>query len=204
MAKFTRADIRRILGDAHTEDIENQLIALHLGVVDPLKDQIAQYNADADKMQDVQKELDDLKAKGDDGWKEKHDNVKKEFDDYKKEQTDKETREAKTKAAKAYFEGKGIEGSNLNLALRSCGNEIDALELDGDKIKDTAALDNLVSGDLAGLVNKAGTSFRIDMGGKLTSAGKKITKEEILSIKDGSARRKAMMENSELFLPAQK
>lgn len=204
MAKFTRADIRRILGDAHTEDIENQLIALHLGVVDPLKDQIAQYKADADKMQDVQKELDDLKAKGDDGWKDKYDTVKKEFDDYKKEQTDKEAREAKTKAAKAYFEGKGIDGTNLNLALRSCGNEIDALELDGDKIKDTAALDNLVSGDLAGLVSKAGASFRIDMGGKLTNAGKKITKEEILSIKDGSARRKAMMENSELFLPANK
>ena len=55
MAKFTRADIRRILGDAHTEDIENQLVALHLGVVDPLKDQIAQYKTEAEKLPAVQK-----------------------------------------------------------------------------------------------------------------------------------------------------
>ena len=46
MAKFTRADLRRILGEAHTEDIENQIVALHLGVVDPLKDQIATYKND--------------------------------------------------------------------------------------------------------------------------------------------------------------
>ena len=50
MAKFTRAEIRNILGDACTEEIENRLVALHLGVVDPLKDDLTKYKADAEKL----------------------------------------------------------------------------------------------------------------------------------------------------------
>lgn len=185
------------------EKIE-QIIEAHAETVDALKEEVAKYKAEAQELPATKKELEDLKAKGDDGWKEKHDAVKREFDEYKNGQTAKETKAAKEKAARAYFEGKGIDGANLNIAIRSCGAEIDSLELDGDSIKDTAALDALLGGDLAGLVSKPNTNVRIDMGGKLTNQGKTITKEEILSIKDGSTRRRAMMENPDLFLPAQK
>lgn len=181
------------------EEKIDQIIDAHAETVDGLKADISKYKGDAEKLPAVQKELDDLKAKGDDGWKEKHDNVKKEFDNYKSGVEAKETKAAKEKAVRAYFEGKNIEGSNLNLAMRSCGAEIDALELDGEKIKDTASLDALVSGDLAGLVAKANPNVRIDMGGKLNNKGNAITKEDILAIKDGSARRKAMAENPALF-----
>ena len=51
MAKgFTRAEIRNILGDAHTDEIENALVALHIGVVDPLKDERDRYKAEAEKL----------------------------------------------------------------------------------------------------------------------------------------------------------
>ena len=63
-----------------------------------------------------------------------------------------ETKAAKEKAVKAYFEGKNITGANLDIAMRGCRDEIGAIELDGDKIKDTAALDALVNGTFAGLV----------------------------------------------------
>ncbi len=172
--------------DAHTETIEG------------LKADLNKYKADAEKLPTVQKELDDLKAAGDDGWKEKHDAVKKEFDDYKANIAAKETKATKEKAVKAYFESKNIEGANLNLAMRSCGAEVDAVELDGDKIKDTKALDALISGDFASLVTKPGV--RVDMGARLNNnGGKAVTKEDIIAIKDGTARRKAMMENPELF-----
>ena len=65
MAKFTRAEIRKIIGESCTDEIENQLVALHLGVVDPLKDDVTRYKADAEKLPGVQKDLDDLKAQGD-------------------------------------------------------------------------------------------------------------------------------------------
>ena len=55
MAKFTRAEIRKIIGENCTDEIENQLVALHLGVVDPLKDDVTRYKADAEKLPGVQK-----------------------------------------------------------------------------------------------------------------------------------------------------
>ena len=177
----------------------DSIVEMHTETVDGLKEEINKYKANAEKLPSIQKELDDMKAKGDDGWKEKHDAVKKEFDDYKTAQTEKETREAKTKAARAYFEGKNIEGANLNLAIRSCKAEIDALEMDGESIKDTATLDALISGDLSSLVSKPTSNVRIDMGGKLNNSGKSVTKEDIMAIKDGTARRQAMMENPGLF-----
>lgn len=176
----------------------DQIIDAHTETVNGLKDDIAKHKADAEKLPTVQKELDDLKAAKGDGWKEKHDAVKKELDDYRAEITKKETRTAKEKAVKAYFEGKHIEGANLNIAMRSVGAEIDALELDGEKIKDSAALDALINGDLAGLVSKP--SVRVEMSKGLNNdSGKPITKEDIMKIKDGTARRKAMAENPELF-----
>ena len=181
-----------------TDEQVDSIVEMHTETVDGLKADIAKYKGDAEKLPAVQKELDDLKAKGDDGWKDKHDAVKKELDDYRAEITKKETRAAKEKAVKAYFEGKHIEGANLNIAMRSVSAEIDALELDGEKIKDSAALDALIKGDLASLVAKPGV--RVDMGNRLNNnGGKPLTREEIIAIKDGSARRKAMAENPELF-----
>lgn len=198
--KIVMALTRKMLkAMAIDEEKIDQIIEAHAETVDALKGEIEQYKGDAEKLPAVQKELDELKSGGDDGWKEKHDTVKKDFDDYKAGIEAKEAKAAKEKAARAYFEGKNIEGANLNLAMRSCGAEIDALELDGDKIKDTASLDALVSGDLATLVTKSSNTVRIDMGGKLNSPTKPVTKEDIMSIRDGSARRKAMMENPELF-----
>lgn len=182
-----------------TDEQVDSIIEMHTETTDGFKADLAKYKADAEKLPGVQKELDDLKAKGDDGWKDKHDKVQKELEDYKAEQAAKETKAAKEKAAKAYFESKNISGANLNLAMRSSAAEIAALELDGENIKDTASLDSLVSGDLAGLVSKPGNNVRVDMGGKLNTPAKNVTKEDIVSIKDGAARRKAMMENPELF-----
>lgn len=155
MAKFTRAEIRNILGDACTEEIENRLVALHLGVVDPLKDDLTKYKADAEKLPGVQRELDDLKAAGDGGYKEKYEREHSAFEAFKTDITEKEAKAAKEKAVRAYFESKNITGANLDLAMRGCGEEMAALEMDGDKIKDAKSLDALVEGTYKGLVSTA-------------------------------------------------
>lgn len=68
MASFKRSEIRKILGEACTEEIENALVALHMSVLDPLKDerdelkaQADKYKADAEKLTGVQEQLDALK-----------------------------------------------------------------------------------------------------------------------------------------------
>lgn len=197
MSKFTRAEIRNILGEACTEEIENRLVALHLGVVDPLKDDLTKYKADAEKLPSVQKELDDLKAAGDGGYKEKYEKEHSAFEAFKTDITAKESKAAKEKAVRAYFESKNITGANLDLAMRGCGEEMAALELDGEKIKDTKSLDALVDGTYKGLVSKQ--TVRVDTGARFNGGGKPMTKDEIMQITDRAERRAAIAANMDLF-----
>lgn len=177
------------------EKIE-QIIEAHTETVNALKEERDKFKGDAEKLPTVQKELDDLKAKGDDGWKEKHDKVKKEYDDYKNEVTAKESKAIKEKAVRAFYEEKGITGKNLEIAMRGSRAEIDGIEMDGDKIKDTASLTALVEGDFSALVStttKKGAKTATPPGGK-TEPSAPRSKEEILKIKDPVERQKAWAE----------
>lgn len=192
---------RRLLkGMGLTDEQVDTIIEAHTDTVDGLKSEIGRYKADAEKLPTVQKELDDLKAKGDDGWKDKHDKVKKDFDDYKTGVESEKSKAAKEKAARAYFEGKNIIGKSLELAMRASAAEIAGLELDGENIKDTAALDGLIAGDLAGLVGS--TSLRGPNSPNPpanTGGGTGKTKAEIMAMKDPVARQMEIAKNPSLF-----
>lgn len=149
---------RKLLkGMGLTDEQVDTIIEAHTDTVDGLKADIGKYKADAEKLPGVQKELDDLRAAGDGGYKEKYEKEHKAFETYKTNITAKETRAAKEKAVRAYFESKNITGANLDLAMRGCGEEMSALEMDGDQIKDTKSLDALISGTYKGLVSTVST-----------------------------------------------
>lgn len=174
----------------------------HKTDLDAIKEQRDTYKADAETLAKVQKELDDLKASGGEGWKDKHETLKKEFEDYKKGVTAKETKAAKEAAARAYYESKGITGKALDIALRGSGAEIEGLELgENGKIKDPTALEALVKGDFSGLVSITTTTGAntanppANNGGGMTKADiyKKDDKGRYLM--SASERQKALMEN---------
>ena len=135
-----------------TEEQVDSVVEMHTETVDGLKADIGKYKADAEKLPGVQKELEDLKAKGDGGYKEKYEQEHKDFEAYKSGVEAKQTRAAKEKAVMEHLKSKGVQEANLKLAMRSLSAEIDAAELDGEKLKDVSAFDSLLDGDLKGLV----------------------------------------------------
>jgi hypothetical protein len=183
-----------------TDEQVDSIIEMHTDTVDGLKADVTKYRADAEKLPGVQKELDDLKAKGDDGWKDKHDKLKSEYEKYKGDVESKAARTAKEAAVRAFFESKGITGKNLDIAMRGIRSDLDGYELDGEKIKDTKTLEDLVKGDYAGLVITTSTSGAHTANPPASNGGGTgKTREEILGIKDGTARRAEMMKNTHLF-----
>ena len=149
---------RKLLkGMGLTDEQVDTIIEAHTDTVDGLKDDVSKYKSDAEKLAGVEKELNDLKAMGDGGYKDKYEKEHKAFEDYKADVTAKESKAAKEKAVRAYFESKNITGANLDLAMRGCGEEMAALEMDGEKIKDTKLLDALVDGTYKGLVSTTQT-----------------------------------------------
>lgn len=144
---FTRKALKAM---GLTDEQVDSIMDLHVEVTDGLKEKIEAAEKKAADYDEVKKQLE--ASKGGKDYKSEYDKLKGEFDAYKKDVTEKEVAAAKTKAGRAYFESKGIKGGNLEIAMRGAKDEISALELDGDKIKDTKALDALISGDYKGLI----------------------------------------------------
>lgn len=180
-----------------TDEQVDTIIEAHAETVDGLKDKLSKVDADAAKLADVQKELDGLKAGGD--YKDKYEKEHKAFEEYKSGITAKETRAAKEKAVRAYLESKSITGGNLDIAIRGMNAEIDAAELDGDKIKDTKPLDELIGGTYKGLVVTSKVTGRDTPNPPGNGDGKVVNKATIMAIKDAKERQKAIAENHELF-----
>ena len=182
-----------------TDEQVDTIIEAHADTVDGLKADVSKYKSDAEKLAGVEKELNDLKAMGDGGYKEKYEKEHKAFEDYKADITAKESKAAKEKAVRAYFESKNITGANLDLAMRGCGEEMAALEMDGDKIKDTKSLDALIGGTYKSLVS----TTQIKGANPATPPGSTgngaMTKDQIMQIKDRAERRAAIAANINLF-----
>ena len=162
-----------------TDEQVDSIIEMHSETVDGLKEQVKTYKADAEKLPNVQKELDDLKAAGDGGFKEKFEKEHSDFENFKKTIQEKETKAAKESAAKAFFESKGITGNSLEIAMRGSSAEIAALDLDGEKIKDSSALDALVNGTFKALVSTTTTKGANIPNPPVTTANKAYSADDI-------------------------
>lgn len=191
---------RKLLkGMGLTDEQVDTIIEAHTDTVDGLKADISKYKTDAEKLPGVQKELDNLKAVGDGGYKEKYEKEHSAFEAFKTDITAKESKAAKEKAVRAYFESKNITGANLDLAMRGCGEEMAALELENGKIKDTKSLDALMDGTYKGLVSTTRTKGADPANPPANAGGGAMTKDQIMQIKDRAERRAAIAANMNLF-----
>ena len=190
---FTRATIRNLAKESGVDlpkELEDALVSEHLTARNAYAEE--QVKAELEK-QPAEKAVNVKDS-------EEYKTLKQSFDDYKAEIANKQAKEAKEKAVRAFYESKGITGKNLEIAMRGSRAEIDGIELDGDKIKDNSALDALVNGDFSGLVattTTKGANTANPPANNGTGTGK--TREEILAIKDGSVRRAEMAKNPHLF-----
>ena len=142
---FTRATIRNLAKESGVElpkELEDALVSEHLTA----------RNAYAEEQVKAELEKQPAEKAGNVKDSEEYKTLEKSFNDYKAEIANKQAKEAKEKAVRAFYESKGITGKNLEIAMRGSRAEIDGIELDGDKIKDNSALDALVKGDFSGLV----------------------------------------------------
>lgn len=126
---------RKLLkGMGLTEEQVDTIIEAHTDTVDGLKADVSKYKTDAEKLSNVQKELDDLKAAGDGGYKEKYEEAKKSLEDFQAAQTAKEAKEAKEKAYRALLKEAGVSEKRIDAVIKV--TNFDTVEMDGEKIKD--------------------------------------------------------------------
>ena len=127
-----------------TDDQVDFVMEGNAETVDGLKEERDRYKADAEKLPGVLKELDELKGKGDDGYKAKYESEHQAFEDYKTSVAAEKTTAAKEKALETALKKVGIADKRLQSVARLCKGDglLDKLELD-DKgtIKDSDKLE---------------------------------------------------------------
>ena len=207
---------RKLLSSMGIEtDKIDQIIEAHTETVSGLKQQIADLgdeltkaketgSAESGRLKDVQKELDDLKnqvaedAKAREG--KDYDALKKEYEDYKAEVHEKEVKGAKEKAFRGLLSDMNVSEKGTSMILKYMG--VSGIELDEEgKLKDATAIKKAVKedwGDYIPTVEAKGADTKTPPTDGKGSATTK-TKEEIMAIKDATARQKAIAENMELF-----
>lgn len=186
---------RKLLkGMGLTEEQIDSVIDAHTETLDGLKTQIETYKADAAKLKDVQKELNDLKNGKD--WKAEHDQLEKAFKDFKAEVAGKETLAAKQAAYRKLLSAENIPEKLHDKIIKL--TDFSAIELDGDKIKDEGKQRESIKADWGDYVATTQTrGAHVD--NPPTNGKPTRTKAEILAIKDTAERQQAIADNHEIF-----
>jgi hypothetical protein len=186
-------------------DKVDEIINAHIEVVDGLKEERDGFKADAEKLADVQKKLDKANEKlakqgeGETVLKVDFDKLQKEYDDYKADITAKETKRTKEHAVREFYKGVGVSEKRIDSVMKV--TNLDDFELDKDgKIKDADKHTEKAKTEWADFI-----STTTEKGANTANppanngGGSTKTKEEIMSIKDGSVRRAEMAKHPELF-----
>lgn len=185
----------------------DQIIEMHTETVDAIKaerdsakDEAKKFKADSERLAEVEKELGDFKAKENqpDVYKEKYTALKQEYEAYKGEITAKETKAAKSKAYRDMLKDIGISEKRLDSVMKVA--DLNSIELDETgAIKDVENLKASAKDEWSDFIVSSGTKGADTPTPPTNVSGNKMSKQEIMAIKDTEARQKAMLENSEVF-----
>lgn len=197
---------RKLLkGMGLTEEQQDTIIEAHTDTVNGLKADIDRYKADAEKLPGVQNELDDLKGKGDDGYKEKYESEHKAFEDYKKTIDAEKMTAAKEKAVEAVLKKIGVSEKRLQSVakLAKADGLLDELELnEKGAIKDSDKLETSLKESYSDYIVTTSTQGANTANPPANSGGAKLTMADIYKkdekgryVMDYEARLKAIEEN---------
>ena len=207
---LTKAQVREILSAAgvtseNMSEAVDKIIDGHVTSVNALREDVAKYKADAEKLPTVQKELDDMKTNTNDSWKEKYDNLKGEFDKYKNDVQAKETKAAKEAAYRAILKDANLSEKGIEKAVKYA--EWDKIELGADgKLKNANDHIKAVREEWAEYVTTTTTTGAKTSTPPVNNGGAKLTKAEIYAKDEHgryklstAERQKALAENPELL-----
>lgn len=139
---LTKNKVKEILSTAGVTDetlintAVESIMQGHIASIDALREERDNYKVDAEKLPDIQKELNDLKAKGDPDWQKKYEDEHSAFDTYKKQIADDRVRDQKKTLYRKALADCKVSEKRIDSILKLV--DIDALKLKDDKLEDEA------------------------------------------------------------------
>lgn len=188
---LTRSDLKDM--GISPENAE-KIIGMHVESLNAVKDERDKYKAEADKLPEVQRQLDkvtkDLDAKATDDWEAKYKAAQKELDDFKADTKAKETKASKSAEYKRLIKEAGIPDKYVDAILKISGDKVDALKLDKEgKAEDSDKLVEAIKKEHDAFVVTSKEEGANTPHPPANTDNKGIkTREEIEKMTDGAAR----------------
>lgn len=150
---FTRKFLKAL---GLTEEQVDSVVEAHTETVDGLKSQMADYKADAEKLKDVQKELDGLKANGGgEDYKSKYDSEHAAFEKYKQDQSAKESAALTERLYREQLTALGITGKRADSIVRL--TDLSTVKVKDGKLEDADGVKKGIQTDYADFIPKTRT-----------------------------------------------
>lgn len=157
MASLTRKFLEAL---GVEEKAQDQIMEKHSEVVSEIKTERDKFKEDAEKLPEVQKQLDDLKAKQSDDDPTELEKVKKELADktaeFEKYKGDIEAKETKTKKETAYrklLKDAGVGDKYTDIIIKASEKEIDSIAFDKEgNVKDSDKITASMKESLANFI----------------------------------------------------
>lgn len=199
---------RKMLKAMSIEDEQiDQIIEAHTDVTDALKADRDKYKEEAEKISGLTKERDDAikerdalqkKVDENESYKEKYDNEHQAFEDYKKDVAIKEDNAKKADAYKALLKKAGISEKRHD-AIMKLADISDVKLNDKGEVEGADKIVESLKEEWSEFVVTESTKGADTENPPTNTGGNKMTKEEIMAIKDRNKRQEAISENHELF-----
>jgi hypothetical protein len=157
---LTNAQVREILSAAGvpTENVAEAVQKImdgHITSVNALREQRDAYKADAEKLPDVQKELDALKAKGDQDWQKRYEDEHTAFETYKTEIANEKVRAEKVELYRKALKECNVGEKQIGNILKVSGDVIDKLSIKDGQIDDLDVLKQNIQNEWSGFIMKS-------------------------------------------------
>lgn len=154
---LTNAKVKEILSAAgvsaeNVEDAVKKIMEGHVTSINALREERDGYKADAEKLPGVQKELDDLKAKGDPDWQDKYEKEHGAFEAYKKQVDADKVLAQKTELYKNALKECNVGERQIANILKVSSDVISGLSIKDGKIADVDKLKETIKSEWAGFI----------------------------------------------------
>lgn len=175
----------------------DQIIESHSDTVEGLKKQAEELREEASKVPVLEKEVEDLKAaQPTEDWESKYNELKAEYDGYKDKMAYEQAEQEKAKLYRSMLREAGVDEKRLDSILKV--TDMSAINVTDGAIADAEAVKEAIAkewGDFIAVTNTQGASVDEPP----ANTGAKMSRDEIMAIKDTSARQQAIAENIEQF-----
>ena len=166
------------------EDKIEHIIEAHTETLEALKSERDDYKADAEKLSNVQKELDDLKAKGGDDYKAKYEKEHSDFEAYKSDVANKNARAAVESAYRKALADAGVTTNRIDSIMKV--TDLNEMKLDKDgKLENIDSISENIKKEWSDFIETTRETGTNTPAPPTNGGGAIKTKEEIYKMENG-------------------